>query len=73
MGGAPAAERAEGLDVVKGDRGLRDNLVGRVYRLHACEMKDRTEKHRGMAGGKNEPVAIRPHGIFRIKTEKALP
>src|SRR5262245_21621114 len=73
MPGAATAELSEGLDIVKRNRRSADDLIIRVYGLHAGEVQQRIEQHRGMPGGEHEPVAIRPDGIVRVEAEEALP
>ena len=73
MAGAFAAELAEPLDVVERDRGLAETLVFGIDGLHAGEMQERVEQHRGMAVGQHEAVAIGPDRIVRIEAQKMLP
>ena len=58
--GAGAAQLAEVANVL--ERGLR--VAGKV--------QQRIDQHRSMAGGQNEPVAVRPVGIGRIELQEIL-
>ena len=70
---ASAADLPKPLDVVERDRGLTETLVFGIDRLHAAEMQQRVEQHRGMPIGQHEAVAVRPDRIVGIEAQKILP
>ncbi len=73
MAGAFAAELPKPLDIVERDRGLIEMLILCIDGLHAGEMQQRVEQHRGMAIGKNEAIAVGPDRIIWIEAQKILP
>ena len=60
MAGAAAVELAEALDVVQRHGQLAQRLVFGVDGLHAGQMQQRIEQHRGVAAGEHEAVAVGP-------------
>ena len=73
MAGASAADLPKPLDIVERDRGLIETLVFGIDGLHAAEMQQRVEQHRGMAIGKDEAIAVGPDRVIRIEAQKILP
>ena len=73
MARALRVELAEALDVVERDRQLAQALVLRVDRLHAGQVQQGVEQHRGVADGQHEAVAVRPDRVLGIEAEESLP
>ena len=74
--GWPAAlrvELAEVLDVVELHRQLAERLVVGVDRLHAREVQQRVEQHRGVARGQHEAVAVGPDRVLGVEAQEPLP
>ncbi len=73
VAGGPRVELAEALDVVEADRGVADDLVVGIHRLHPRQEEQRVEQHRGVARGKDEAVAVRPDRVLGVEAQELLP
>ncbi len=73
VAGAPAVELAEPLDVVEGYRQVAQGLVFGIDRLHAGQMQEGVEQHRGVTHRENETIPVRPDRMVRIEAQMSLP
>ena len=67
-----AVELAKILDVVEADGGSISDAAA-LDAAHAGEVQKGIEQHRGVAGGQDEAVAVRPQRIGRVITQESLP
>ena len=68
-----AIDLAKPLNIVQGDRVITEPLVFWVDPPDLREIQRGVQQHRGMAIGENEAVAIGPHRICGVVTQKVLP
>src|SRR4029450_11658197 len=61
------------LDRVQRNRRLTEGLVLLADRLYPRQVQQRVQEHRGVAGGEDEPVAVRPDRVLRVEAEELLP
>ena len=72
MAGRHAVELAKILDVIEVDRGVIGHAAA-FDAAHAGEMQKGIEQHRGVAGGQDKAIAVRPQRIGRVIAQELLP
>src|SRR5690348_15124405 len=68
-----AIELTKVLDIVERDAQLAHLFIIGVDCFYSREVQHRIQEHRGVTGGKDETVAVRPDATFRIKAQHAVP
>ena len=73
VAGAAAVQLAEALDRLQRHRRLAQGLVVLADRLHAGQVQQRVQQHRGVAGREHEAVAVGPDRVLRVEAQELLP
>ena len=73
MAGAAAVQLAEALDRIQRHGRLAERFVLLADRLHAGQVQQRVEQHRGVAGREDEAVAVGPDRVLRVEAQELLP
>src|SRR5207302_11069616 len=73
VAGRFAVELAKPANIVQRDRWLSEIFIVGVHRLDAGEVKNGPEQHGSVAIREDEPIAVGPDWVLRIKAHDAIP